>query len=92
MNSKEENKMKNIPQNPNILYSFVRAKLHDGREKNRRFAVRFLQETAEPFCPADVALIYPRTVLARRSAAFRESDFKCFCFLSFFIISIEKPS
>lgn len=77
--------MKNIPQNPNILYSFVRAKLHDGREKNRRFAVRFLQETAELFCPADVALIYPRTVLARRSAAFRESGFKCFLFSVIFL-------
>lgn len=75
--------MKNIPQNPNILYSFVRAKLHDGREKNRRFAVRFLQETAEPFCPADVALIYPRTVLARRSAAFRELGLNVFVFFHF---------
>lgn len=67
--------MKNIPQNPNILYSFVRAKLHDGREKNRRFAVRFLQETAEPFCPADVALIYPRTVFGKTVCSFQRVGF-----------------
>lgn len=79
--------MKNIPQNPNILYSFVRAKLHDGREKTgvlpcvsckkrqNCFALRMLRlSILEPFWQDGLQLSESRVL-------------NVFC-----IISIEKPS
>lgn len=84
--------MKNIPQNPNILYSFVRAKLHDGREKTGVLSGVSCKKRQNCFALRMLRLSILKPFSARRSAAFRESGFKCFCFLSFFIISIEKPS